>query len=47
MMKKEGGVIEVYLGESSAAGNGPLARFGKVDGKWVRIDQGEIGIWQE
>ena len=45
MMKKADGVIEVYLGDHSGAGNGPIIEFSKVDGRWLKLDKGEIGIW--
>ena len=31
MMKKADGVIEVYLGDHSGAGNGPIIEFSKVE----------------
>lgn len=45
MMKKDGEVIEIYLGTSAESGSGPLVRVHKVAGKWLMIEDGQIAIW--
>jgi hypothetical protein len=47
MMKKEEGVIEVYLGDSVESHDGPLVRVHKINGEWLRIEDGRNAIWQK